>query len=96
MLALALGEIAHRRLHQIKLLLQVVETDLGIETVPVQQFVLRQDRRGEFAINVLLVQNVEQRLKERYNKYSIKLVSTGILLILTTVREFLSEVGHLG
>ena len=72
MLALALGEIAHRRLHQIKLLLQVVETDLGVEAVPVQQFVFRQDRRGEFAIDVLLVQNVEQRLEERYNTHKVR------------------------
>ena len=67
MLALPLGEIAHRRLHQIKLLLQVVETDLGVEAVPVQQFVVRQDGRGEFTVDVLLVQNVEQRLEERYS-----------------------------
>ena len=67
MLALALGEITHRRLHQIKLLLQVVETDLGVEAVPVQQFVFRQHGRGEFTVDVLLVQDVEQRLEERYS-----------------------------
>ena len=40
LVALALSEITHRGLHQIKLLLQVVETDLGVEAVPVQQFIL--------------------------------------------------------
>lgn len=65
-----MSEITHRGLHQIKLLLQIVETDLGVEAVPVQQFVFRQDRRGEFTVDILLVQNVEQRLEESYNTIS--------------------------
>lgn len=50
-MALALGEGAHGGLDQIELLLQVVEADLCIETVPVEHLVVNERRRTQMAVD---------------------------------------------
>ena len=78
------------------LVLEVVEADLGINTVPVKHLVIEQGRGAQSAINVLLVQDIEHGLeqgceqKTNVNKYNAE---GGIL---TAIGEFSGEVGHLG
>ena len=50
-LALALGEGAHGGLDQIELLLQIVEADLCIETVPVEHLVVNERGRTQMAVD---------------------------------------------
>ena len=61
-LLFALGERLHGRVHQIELLLQIVEADLRIDAIPVQGSCLVRVGRHKSAIDVLLVQNVEKGL----------------------------------
>ena len=64
----ALSQGLHSRLHQVELLLQVVEADLCIDTVPVEEFVLDEGGLDEAAVDAFLVQNVEQGLEENYKQ----------------------------
>ena len=63
LLALALSQSFHRRRHEIKLLLQIVEANSGIYAVPVENFVFKLDRFDQAAVDILLVENIEQRLE---------------------------------
>ena len=47
-------------------MLEVVETDLRIDAVPVEELVVNEGRFHDSAVNVLLVQNVEHRLEQLY------------------------------
>ena len=58
------GQRSHRRIHEVKLLLQVVEADRGIDTVPIQGSRLICIGRHKSTIEVLLVENVEKGLVE--------------------------------
>jgi len=64
LVALALGQGAHRGLHQVELLLQVVETDLCVDSVPIQHFVIEESRRAQSAVDVLLVEDIEKGLEK--------------------------------
>jgi hypothetical protein len=49
-------------LHQVKLLLQVVEANDGVDAVPVQQSLLHQLTFDEMALQVLIEQRIKQLL----------------------------------
>ena len=42
LVALTLGESTHRGFHEVELLLQIVEADLGVKTVPVEHSVVNE------------------------------------------------------
>ena len=50
-----LRECDHCRLHEVELLLQVIETDVGIDSVPVRHSSLPDGGSDQLAINVLVV-----------------------------------------
>jgi len=64
LVALAFREGAHCWLDQVELLLEVVETDLGVESVPVEHLVFDEGGRAQFAVDALVVQDVEHLLEK--------------------------------
>ena len=64
LVALAFSESAHRRLYQVELLLEIIEADLGIESVPVEHLVFDESGRAQFAVNLFVVQDVEHLLEK--------------------------------
>ena len=64
LLRLSLGKCAHGRLDEIKLLLQVVKADCGVDAIPVQHFILDEHGLVQTAVDVLLVQVIEKCLEQ--------------------------------
>ena len=62
--AFPLGETLHGRFNKVEGLLEVVEADCGVDSVPVQHFVFKNHRLAQMAINVFLVEDVEHRLEQ--------------------------------
>ena len=64
LLVLSSGERAHRWLHEVELLLEVVEADLSVDAVPVEHLVIDEGRGGETTVDVFLVEDIEHCLEE--------------------------------
>ena len=56
------GERAHSRIDKVELLLEVVKADGGVYAVPVQSSCLIAIGRDQSAVNILLIQDVEEGL----------------------------------
>ena len=59
-----MGKCAHGRLDEVELLLQVIEADCGVDSVPVQHFILDEHGLVQTAVDVLLVQVIEKCLEQ--------------------------------
>jgi len=92
-LAFSLREGPHGGLDQVKLLLKVVEADLSVDAVPVEHLVVHQSRSAQTTVDVLLIEDVEQRLKQDYAKYDDLAL---LLSKLTSVGELGCKVCHFG
>lgn len=73
LLVVALGERLHGGLDQVELLLQVVEADGGVDLVPVEHLALHQSGLLQLAVDLLIVQNVKQRLEQDYKSNVMRL-----------------------
>ena len=68
LITLALSESLHRCVDKVELLLQIVEADLHVDSVPVKHLLVESIRCDQAAIDILLIKDVEKFEEQFYRK----------------------------